>query len=76
MRILTMMRARGRRAVWPGAARRRAPRARAFVVGADAVALAARAGDALVEEDSQFPAIGRGASKVAAGAPREEQRQV
>ena len=48
------------------------PGARVFVVGADAVALAARAGDALVEEDSQFPAIGRGASKVAAGASREE----
>ena len=50
------------------------PRARVFVVGADAVALAARAGDALVEEDSQFPAIGRGASRKGRpqAAPSEE----
>ena len=43
---------------------------------ADAVALAARAGDALVEEDAQVAAFfRRGAAEVKAGAPREEQRQ-
>ena len=55
------------------------PRARAFVVGADAVALAARAGDALVEEDSQFPAIGRGAAEAdgrPGGAQREREDQM
>ena len=46
------------------------PCARVFVVGADAVALAARAGDALVEEDAQVAAFfRRGAAEVKAGAP-------
>ena len=55
------------------------PRARAFAVGADAVALAARAGDALVEEDAQVAAfLRRGAAETRGpgGAQRERDDQM